>query len=130
MEFLNTRDYNNENENSSVIYTKINNTKILLMGDAGVEREKDILEKYDLKNIDILKVGHHGSDSSSSKEFIERINPKECIIPVGVNNKYGHPKKSVIDTLDDYCNIYRTDINGSIEIKLKNNDYKIKTISP
>ena len=130
LEFLNTRDYNNENENSSVIYTKINNTKILLMGDAGVEREKDILEKYDLKNIDILKVGHHGSDSSSSKEFIERINPKECIIPVGVNNKYGHPKKSVIDTLDDYCNIYRTDINGSIEIKLKNNDYKIKTISP
>ena len=79
LEFLNTRDYNNENENSSVIYTKINNTKILLMGDAGVEREKDILEKYDLKNIDILKVGHHGSDSSSSKEFIERINPKECI---------------------------------------------------
>lgn len=130
LEFLNTRDYNNENENSSVIYTKINNTKILLMGDAGVEREKDILEKYDLKNIDILKVGHHGSDSSSSKEFIERINPKECIIPVGANNKYGHPKKSVIDTLDDYCNIYRTDINGSIEIKLKNNDYKIKTISP
>ena len=126
LEFLNTRDYNNENENSSVIYTKINNTKILLMGDAGVEREKDILEKYDLKNIDILKVGHHGSDSSSSKEFIERINPKECIIPVGANNKYGHPKKSVIDTLDDYCNIYRTDINGSIEIKFKNKNYVIE----
>ena len=128
--FLNTKDYNDENENSSVIYSEINNTKILFMGDAGIEKEKDILEKYNLKDIDILKVGHHGSNTSTSKEFISSIKPKQCLISVGKNNRYGHPKESVIDILDDACNIYRTDLNASVEIKLKNNDYKIKTISP
>lgn len=128
--FLNTKNYNDENENSSVIYTEIDNTKMLFMGDAGVEREKDILEKYNLTDIDILKIGHHGSNTSSSKKFIDSIKPKQCLISVGKNNRYGHPKESVIGTLDDYCNIYRTDLNGSVEVKLKNNNYRIKTISP
>ncbi|MDD3241825.1 MAG: DNA internalization-related competence protein ComEC/Rec2 [Bacilli bacterium] len=119
--FLNTKDYNDENENSNVIYSEINNTKILLMGDAGVEREKDILEKYNLIDIDILKVGHHGSNTSSSKEFISEINPKNCLISVGKNNRYGHPKESVLSILNN-CNIYRTDLEGSIEIKIKDND--------
>ncbi len=129
MYFLNTKDYNDENENSSVIYTEINGSKMLFMGDAGIEREKDILDKYSLTDIDFLKVGHHGSNTSSSKEFIENINPKNCLISVGKNNRYGHPKESVIDSLDDYCTIYRTDINGSVEIKLNKNNYKIRTIN-
>ena len=103
---------------------------MLFMGDAGVEKEKDILEKYNLNDIDILKVGHHGSNTSSSKEFISSINPRQCLISVGKNNRYGHPKESVVDTLDDYCNIYRTELSGSVEIKINNNNYKIKTISP
>jgi len=127
--FLNTKDYNEENANSSVIYTEINNTKMLFMGDAGVERENNIIEKYNLTNIEIIKIGHHGSNTSSSKEFIDSINPKTCLISVGANNRYGHPKDSVIDTLDDYCNIYRTDLNGSVEIKLKDNSYEIKTVN-
>ncbi|MDD2203225.1 MAG: DNA internalization-related competence protein ComEC/Rec2 [Bacilli bacterium] len=127
--FLNTKDYNDENENSSVIYTEIDNTKMLFMGDAGTEREKDILEKYNFTDIDILKVGHHGSNTSSSKYFINSINTKTCLISVGANNRYGHPKESVLEILDD-CNTYRTDLNGSIEIKLENNDYEIKTINP
>ena len=114
--FLNTRVYDNENDNSSVIYTKINNKKILLMGDAGKAKELDIINKYNIKDIDILKVGHHGSNTSSSIEFIDVIKPKKCIISVGKNNHFGHPKESVIDTLTNYCDIYRTDVNGSISI--------------
>ena len=61
------------------------------MGDAGVNKEKDILAKYNISDIDFLKVGHHGSKTSSSKDFINSINPKYSIISVGKNNRYGHP---------------------------------------
>ena len=125
---LNTKDYDNENDNSNVIYFINNNYKFLFMGDAGVERENDILNKYNLKTIDFIKVGHHGSKTSSSKEFIDRISPKYSIISVGEDNKFGHPKDSVLDILKE-SKIYRTDKNGSIEIKLNNNGYEIKTYS-
>ena len=68
--FLQTKKYDNENDNSNVIYTELNGYKFMFIGDAGVEKEKDILEKYNLSNIDVLKVGHHGSKTSSSKSFI------------------------------------------------------------
>ena len=67
--FLNTGIYNNENDNSNVIYLKYNNYKFLFMGDAGVEKERDILKKYNISNIDVLKVGHHGSKTSSGKKI-------------------------------------------------------------
>ena len=127
--FLNTGEYDNENDNSSVVYLKYNNYKFLFMGDAGIKKENDILDKYKLTDIDFLKVGHHGSNTSSSEIFINSINPKNCLISVGKNNRYGHPKESVLNILKD-CNIYRTDMVGSIELKLSKNDYKIKTYSP
>ena len=116
--FLNTGLYNNENDNSNVVYTQINNKKVLLMGDASINREKDILEEYNLSNIDILKVGHHGSNTSSSETFIEEINPKNSIISVGENNRYGHPNKGVLNTLRN-STIYRTDEQGSIVFRFK-----------
>ena len=58
------------------------------MGDAGVEVEEDLIDKYNLKDIDVLKVGHHGSKTSSDKNFINEINPKYSIISVGKNNRY------------------------------------------
>jgi competence protein ComEC len=94
------------------------------MGDAGVEREKDIINKYNLSNIDFIKIGHHGSNTSSSKYFIDNIKPKYCIISVGKNNIYGLPKKSTLNILKN-CHIYRTDINGSIEIKFNKDGYKV-----
>ena len=126
LQFLNTKMYDNENDNSNVIFTKLNNYKFLFMGDAGVEKEKDILKKYNLKNIDFLKVGHHGSNTSSSKHFINQIKPKYSLISVGKNNRYGHPKEEVLNNLEQ-SKIYRTDLNGSIEIKLNKNGYKIRT---
>ena len=126
---LNNKDYGNENDNSSVIYTKLNNHKFLFMGDAGVEVEEDLIEKYNLRNIDVLKVGHHGSKTSSSKEFVDNIVPKYSIISVGKNNRYGHPNKEVLNNLSD-SKIYRTDQNGSVMFKIKNNKLKIETCSP
>ena len=124
--FLQTKKYDNENDNSNVIYTELNGYKFMFMGDAGVDKEKDILDKYNLSNVDVLKVGHHGSKTSSSKEFIDEINPKYGIISVGKNNIYGHPNKEVLNTLK-YSKIYRTDQVGSIMFKIKNNKLKIET---
>ena len=79
--------------------------------------------------IDFLKVGHHGSDTSSSKYFTYFINPEYSIISVGKNNRYNHPKHSVLDNLSN-SKIYRTDIFGSIKIKINKNGYRIKNYSP
>ncbi|MBQ9181436.1 MAG: DNA internalization-related competence protein ComEC/Rec2 [Bacilli bacterium] len=127
--FLQTKEYNNENDNSNVIYTELNNYKFLFMGDASSTTEKEILNKYNLPDIDVLKVGHHGSRTSSSEEFINRINPKYSIISVGKNNRYGHPNKEVLENLED-SNVYRTDKDGSIMFKIKNSKLKIETCSP
>ncbi len=129
LQFLNTKEYDNENDNSSVIYFNYYNYKFLFMGDASTEREKDILEKYNLKDVDFLKVGHHGSNTSSSEEFINSINPKYSLISVGKNNRYGHPNKEVLDTLND-SKIYRTDQDGSIMFKIKKDKLQIETCSP
>ena len=127
--FLQTKEYDNENDNSNVIYTELNGYKFMFMGDAGVTTEKEILDKYNLPDIDVLKVGHHGSKTSSSKEFINEINPKYSIISVGKNNRYGHPNKEVLDNLKN-SKIYRTDQDGSIMFKIKNNKLRIETCSP
>ena len=127
--FLQTKEYDNENDNSNVIYTELNGYKFMFMGDASTTTEKEMLNNYNLPNIDVLKVGYHGSKTSSSKEFINEINPKYSVISVGKNNRYGHPNKEVLDNLVK-SKIYRTDKDGSIMFKIKNNKLKIETCSP
>ena len=129
LHFLQTKEYDNENDNSNVIYTELNGYKFMFMGDASTITEKEILNKYNLPNIDVLKVGHHGSKTSSSKEFIDEINPKYSIISVGKKNRYGHPNKEVLDNLKN-SKIYRTDQDGSIMFKIKNNKLKIEKCMP
>lgn len=126
--FLQTKEYDNENDNSNVIYTKLDGYKFMFMGDAGVEKEKEILEKYNLSNIDVLKVGHHGNKTSGVRTFINKINPKYSIISVGMNNRYGHPNKEVLNDLKQ-SKVYRTDQDGIIMFKIKNDKLKIKTSS-
>ena len=99
------------------------------MGDSELNKENDLINKYNLKNIDFLKVGHHGSNTSSNKHFIDIIKPKYSIISVGRNNRYGHPNKEVLDTLND-SKIYRTDQDGSIMFKIKKDKLQIETCSP
>ena len=108
--------------------TQIEIAKILVR-DASKEREEDIMENYNIKDIYFLKVGHHGSKTSTGSSFIKNINPKYSIISVGENNRYGHPNKNTLKNLKD-TTIFRTDLNGSIKIKLKKNKYEIKTCAP
>ena len=126
--FLQTNLYDNENDNSNVIYTEIDGYKFMFMGDAGVDKEKDILDKYNISNIDVLKVGHHGSKTSSSENFINDMNPEYSIISVGKNNRYGHPNKETLYNLDN-SKIYRTDEGGSIMFRINNKKLKIETCS-
>ena len=129
LEFLNTKIYDNENDSSNVIYTELDGYKFMFMGDAEAKKEKGILDKYNLRDIDVLKVGHHGSKTSSSKNFISKINTKYSIISVGKNNRYGHPNKEVLNNLSD-SKIYRTDQDGSVMFKIKNNKLEIETCNP
>jgi len=126
--FLNSKDITNENDDSLVLFTKINNLNILFMGDASKKIENKIIDEYNLGKVDILKVGHHGSNTSTSDEFINIIKPKYSIISVGLNNRYHHPNSEVTDTLNKYnSNIFLTSINGSIKIDLKSRRVKCAT---
>ncbi len=123
--FLNNNIYDDENDNSIVLYTEFNKTKLLLMADATKKTEEDILSDYNIGNIDVLKVGHHGSKTSTSNEFVNVARPKYSIISVGKNNRYGHPSEEVLKNLSS-SNVYRTDLNGSITFEFKKNKFKVK----
>ena len=127
--FLNKEIYNNENDNSSVLYLKLSNYKFIFMGDASIDVENKLIKTYSLNNIDVLKVGHHGSKTSSSKDFINYINPKYSIISVGKNNLFGHPNKEVLKVLEQ-SQVFRTDINGSIEFKITKENLLVKYYLP
>lgn len=114
---LNNIKYNNENDNSIITYFTYQKYKFLYMGDASITTEDNLLENYNLNNISILKVGHHGSNTSSSKDFISQINPSISLISVGENNIYHHPNKEVINNLSK-SRIYRTDINNMVKLTI------------
>ena len=123
--FLQTKEYNNENDNSNVIYTEIEGYRFLFMGDAGVLKEKDILDTYDISKIDFLKVGHHGSRTSTSELFLKRINPQIALISAGRDNKFNHPHDEVLSLLNKYnVKVFSTKEFGSITIDL--NSFKIR----
>ena len=102
-------DAENLNENSIIIELTYGDKKFLFTGDAEVANEK--LRSWD--DIDVLKVAHHGSRTSSSEEFLEQVKPEYAIISCGQDNDYGHPHKEVIGRLKG-VKIYRTDKEGTI----------------
>lgn len=109
----------NENDSSIVLYLKSKTKKLLLMGDASIKTERVLLNNYNLDNIDILKVGHHGSNTSTSKEFLETIKPKLALISAGVNNKFNHPHEETINRLKKHKIIVKTTQElGSVKIYL------------
>ncbi len=104
----------NENNNSLVLFAKIGSDAWLFTGDIEHEIEAKIIAEYQL-HIDVLKVAHHGSETSSSDEFIASINPKIAVVSVGLNNIYGFPDQRVLDTLyENDVKIYRTDRSGTV----------------
>lgn len=121
-------DSSNENNNSVVMLITVGETSILTTGDAEKSVEKEIMAHYPDLDIDILKVGHHGSSTSSYADFIEQISPELGIIQCGLNNKYGHPTEKTIETLDSAdVKYYRTDISGNISVHCTADGYTVDT---
>ncbi|MDV2886071.1 ComEC/Rec2 family competence protein [Alkalihalophilus pseudofirmus] len=107
--------YSNMNDYSAVIRIVYGSTSFLLTGDAEHLSENDMLSSNAPLASTILKIGHHGSSTSTTESFLDRVNPSAAILSVGANNRYGHPNQSTIDRLQARgISIYRTDLNGSI----------------
>ena len=112
-------DTSDNNYTSGVYSTEIRKNKILITGDAPKEIEKKIIEDNPELSCDYLKIGHHGSSTSSDKSFIKQMNPKLAVISCGENNRYGHPTKQTLATLEQLkVNYRRTDKEGTITISL------------
>ncbi len=115
------------NENSVVLKVTYGDTSFLLMGDAGLESEENIMEAgYDVDS-DILKAGHHASTSGSGEAFISAVSPEVSIIEVGAGNDYGHPHEEVLDRLQQASTVYRTDLDGTITVTTDGSTYTVTT---
>ena len=114
-ENLNIYDWSEENDASLVLRVDFMGKVWMLAGDASVETEKRILKDNPDFSCDILKVGHHGSDTSTSEEWLDALKPKEAIISCGAKNKYGHPHEEILNRLESRgITIRRTDLEGTI----------------
>ena len=125
LKYLNYDVYDNENDNSLLTYMNIYNTSILSLGDASSKVEDSLINKYKLSNIDIFKLSHHGSKTSSSYYFLNSIKPNIAVISSGRNNKFKHPSKETIDTLNKLSiNYLNTQNEGSIEFIIDRDGYR------
>jgi competence protein ComEC len=105
------------NDGSIVARLTYGATSIMLTGDSTIKTEKIILANNPSENLasDILKIGHHGSRTSTSDSFLKAVSPKYALISNGKNNKYGHPHQEIVDTLEQFgAKILRTDLLGTI----------------
>ena len=115
------------NQNSVVLKITDGKVTFLLMGDAGLEAESAIMGAGYNVDADILKVGHHGSRTSSGTSFISTVNPAVSVIEVGAGNDYGHPHQETLDRLQKVSKVYRTDMDGTITISTDGSAYSIST---
>lgn len=130
IEFLYSGAYQTENDNSLVFQLTFSNmNKILFTGDISTKVEDDLIIKYHNKlNSNILVVAHHGSNSSSSLEFIKTVSPSKALISVGLDNRYHFPSSLVLKRLEgEEIIVYRTDLLGTIIIKVESNELITKT---
>lgn len=111
----NLDNYDNLNNYSPIIKISYGNNSFLFTGDAEEAVEEEVINKSNNLKSDVLKIGHHGSSTSTSKNFLDKINPKIVIISVGKDNSYGHPTKDTLSKIKG-TTIYRTDKDESIVI--------------
>lgn len=124
----NFEDGEESNDLSLVVLLKYKNQSFLFTGDAPAKVELDIIKKYNLDNLTVLKAGHHGSNTSSDIYFIERVKPVYTVISSGKTNKYGHPHTQVLNILEKFKSIVlRTDEKGSILFKTDGESLTIET---
>lgn len=122
------KEYDDPNEMSIVIKSVYGEISVMLTGDAEVESEGDMVEKWDRAALDcdILKVGHHGSRTSSTDAFLAAVSPRVAVISCGEGNSYGHPHTETVERLEDEgIACYRTDLNGTVVITTNGEDYEI-----
>lgn len=106
--------YSNLNNYSAVLKITFQNTKFLFMGDAEEMSENEITQDV---QADVIKVGHHGSDTSSSQSFVDNVKAEYAILSVGLDNSYHHPSQTILERWQNAnAKIYRTDLNGTILI--------------
>lgn len=116
------------NDASIVARVVLGEISVMLTGDAEISSEEEMLASGQTLGSNILKVGHHGSRTSTSYDFLNAVNPEVSVIMVGEGNKYGHPHEEIIELLQDYgTEIYRTDTHGSIIISSDGYVYTIST---
>ncbi len=113
--------YSDPNDYSPVMMLESNAKRYMFTGDASVDVEEEFMEEYSSSlanfDVDVLKVGHHGSDTSTSVEFLNVVKPEYAIISCGIDNKYGHPHNSVLTNLENaQAQVLRTDKSDSIVI--------------
>jgi len=111
-----------------VVMLRYGEFEVILTGDMETKVERRlIMEGYDL-DADVLKVGHHGSKTSSSEEFLSAVSPEVAVIQVGVKNRYGHPSPEVLERFENYdIKYYRNDLNGDIKLISDGKNYLIST---
>lgn len=124
-DFYDESDFNNA---SIVVKLFYKNADFLFTGDIEVTAEKKLLVWQNILQSDILKVGHHGSITSTNLEFLDKVDPRIAIITVGKNH-FGHPSQKIIERLEDgNIQIYRTDEDGTIIIRTNGQEYWIRTL--
>src|SRR3989344_734584 len=117
----------NPNDNSVIIMLEYKENRFLFTGDAESATERKLVGMGTDLKADVLKVGHHGSNTSTTEGFLSEIKPQVAVIEVGAKNRYGHPRKEVLGRLEkNGIKYYRTDTDGMVEIVRDGNNFKIK----
>ncbi|XOB46203.1 MAG: ComEC/Rec2 family competence protein [Candidatus Nealsonbacteria bacterium] len=125
-EDLEGKEVKNTNNTSIALRLVFNNNSFIFTGDLYKSIEKKLVDRELYLNSDVLKVGHHGSKTSTSEKFLEEVNPEITVISVGKENSYGHPHPEVLDILDKYdIKVLRTDRDGDIKIFSDGENLKI-----
>ncbi|KXT78397.1 Late competence protein ComEC, DNA transport [Streptococcus sp. DD13] len=107
-----------KNNDSILLYGRFFGTRFLFTGDLEEEGEIKLLQRYPQLQVDVLKLGHHGSKGSSSEAFLDQLKPKIALVSVGLNNRYKHPHEETLQRLTSRgISIYRTDQDGAIRLK-------------
>nr|WP_209464224.1 MBL fold metallo-hydrolase [Virgibacillus natechei] len=118
----------NLNEESVSLRFTYGDVRFLFTGDAGKSDELEMMNSEMDVQADILRLGHHGSDTSSDPAFIDAVDPSTAIYSAGATNSYGHPSASVVSLIQDAgIDLYGTDVNGTIIVTTDGNDYHIET---
>lgn len=118
------KEYDDLNHMSLVSKVSFGNTSVMLTGDTETPAETDMLKKRNVDySADILKVGHHGSKTSTSEKWLKTVNPQFAVVSCGLDNDYGHPHKSIVNRLENFgVEYYRTDLEGHILFKSDGNE--------